>query len=883
MSRDTSTIESRMRQWSWAGVTLGVMLTSLGFLTAWRSMQQLSSDDDWIAHSTDVQMAIEATLADVTEIETGSDGYATSGNEAFLVPYRNGKQTIENDLEALTSLTADNMQQQLRLVKLREQVEDRLATAERTITARQQGKKLPLATFFQDGQQQMDLVRSTIRDMRAEEGRFLSERRHRAVASRNETQAFMLASALAGLTLVLLAGTITAREIKQGEKLLEEIRVLNIALEERVEQRTAELRESEGRLTGIFDSAMDAIVSIDEQQRIVMFNNAAQKIFRCTAADALGQPIEKFVPDRFRGSHSGHIRKFADTGVTSRSMSELGAVWALRSDGAEIPIEASISQFESGGKKTFTVIVRDISDRLKADEALRESQLRLQLFIEHAPAALAMFDRDMNYIQVSQRWLSVYGLDERAVSGTSHYGVFPEIPQQWKEVHQRGLAGEVLRGESDRFVRLDGTEHWIRWETRPWYQSAGEVGGIVIFTEDITERKRAEDALRMNVAKTRFSMEAGKLGDWQMDLNTLRASRSLLHDQIFGYSSLEPEWTFDKFLSHVYADDRERVQESFQDALRQRKRWEFECRIVRIDGEMRWIWACGDAQREMSGNTSTMFGIVRDITDRKQPEEEVRRLNAELEQRVAERTGQLEAANKELEAFTYSVSHDLRAPLRHISGFARILLDDFSEGLPADALHHLRRIDESTRRMGQLVDELLNLARVGRRELALQVVGLRSVVDQVIADLRPEMAGRNIAWKIGELGYCDCDAGLVRQVFQNLLLNAVKFTRPRQEAVIEIGQSERQGNPVLYVRDNGVGFSMKYSDKLFGVFQRLHRAEDFEGTGVGLATVQRIVKKHGGQIWAEAELDRGATFYFSLGYSQKNGGKAKAAAEGENR
>jgi light-regulated signal transduction histidine kinase (bacteriophytochrome) len=250
--------------------------------------------------------------------------------------------------------------------------------------------------------------------------------------------------------------------------------------------------------------------------------------------------------------------------------------------------------------------------------------------------------------------------------------------------------------------------------------------------------------------------------------------------------------------------------------------------------------------------------------------EEIRRVNADLS-----------ASIKELEAFTYSVSHDLRAPLRHISGFSKILTEEFSANLPPDAHHHLERIEEGTRRMGLLVDDLLNLARVGRRDLSPQVAGLKSIVDEAIADLKPDSRGREIEWKVGALPYVECDPGLMKQVFLNLLSNALKFTRPRAKAVIEVGQEEKNGVPVLYVRDNGVGFSMKYVDKLFGVFQRLHRAEDFEGTGVGLATVQRIIQKHGGRIWAEAELDKGATFYFTLGNAEKNQLQGNAAAVGE--
>jgi PAS domain S-box-containing protein len=293
-----------------------------------------------------------------------------------------------------------------------------------------------------------------------------------------------------------------------------------------------------------------------------------------------------------------------------------------------------------------------------------------------------------------------------------------------------------------------------------------------------------------------------------------------------------------------------------------------------------WIEASGSPLKDKDGTVHGGVVAFRDITRRKADEREIQELNDELEHRVLERTAQLETANKELEAFSYSVSHDLRAPLRHISGFSKLLMEEFGPSLNPEAQRYVERIQAGTQKMGLLVDELLNLARVGRHALSLQPIGLNSIVAEVVAILQPDTAGRQVRWVIADLPAVECDPVLVKLIFQNLLANALKFTRLRAQAIIEIGRKEEDGQPVLMVRDNGIGFNMKYVDKLFGVFQRLHRAEDFEGTGIGLATVQRIVQKHGGRVWAEGELDKGAAFYFTLGVGKQSESKSSGATAG---
>jgi PAS domain S-box-containing protein len=431
----------------------------------------------------------------------------------------------------------------------------------------------------------------------------------------------------------------------------------------------------------------------------------------------------------------------------------------------------------------------------------------------------------------------------------------------------RAVIAQMKKTEENRIASRNAQWEASARETRRLVQAGVLAAFIVLLlailalNNEASERIRVERALRHSEAQTKLLVDS--VQDYailMLDLEGRVVGWSPGAERIMGYG--EKEISGQSFSCFFPAEEAEKGKPQMElEKARVSGRSAEEGWRVRKDGSQFWANAVTVAIWDDQGQLRGFSKVMCDITEDRRAQEEIRELNRSLELRASE----LEAANKELEAFTYSVSHDLRAPLRHIDGFSQLLIEEHGSQLPEDVCRYLGRIQTGVRQMGQLVDELLNLARIGRKEIRLQVTGLDSVVHQVIDELKPEIGNRSVEWKVGSLPFVDCDPALVKQVFVNLLSNAIKYTRPRESAVIEVGTKQENGQPSLFVRDNGVGFSMKYADKLFGVFQRLHRAEDFEGTGIGLATVQRIVHKHHGRVWAEAELDKGATFYFTLG------------------
>jgi PAS domain S-box-containing protein len=1146
-----------------AAFAVAFLLTVLLGSLSWRTSRRAAEDADWVAHTHEVSTGLEVTLRHLVDVETGARGFAMTGQEPFLEPYETGNSAVSQDLAALNVLMADD-DQKLPLATLAEQANAGIVADSDLVAIRRNSGTVPRVAQLEHGKNLMDNLRVTIDAMEIGEKRLLEQRTNRArAAQRLTTFAIWLGSVL-GTFFLFIATIVVNREISANARVRAHVNALNTDLERRVEQSE--------RLAAVIDSSDDAIIAKDLNGKIKAWNRGAEKVFGYSASEAIGKSMLMLLPPERFNEESDILER-----IRRGESVEHFETTRVRKDGTTISVSATISPIKDSGGAIVgaSKIARDITERKLAEEELRENEARFRLFVEHAPAALAMFDCEMRYLQASNRWRDDYGLGDRDLRGVSHYEVFPEVPERWKEAHRSGLAGQVLQGEKDRFDRSDHSVQWIRWEIRPWYDRTGGIGGVAIFTEDITARIIAEDTLRdsedrfhtmlngipqlawmaeadgtifwynqrwydytgttseemagwgwksvhdpeflpkvlemwaASIAEgTPFEMEfplraadssfgtfltrvvplkdadgrvvrwfgtntdiseraraeqrlvelarevshrAEELASSQESLQAQTAMFKLVLDSmgegliaadleghflIFNNAACDlmgrgPEdlpteqWTphYKVFLPDgitPYPSDRlplvralrgESVQvelivqssearsmevtaRPLRDArgnkcggvavlhdITDRKRSEDElarqatellrsrqaletqtlmlqsvldsmvegvvvadengkfilwnpaaekivglsaanvsleewsahnCKYLpdmvtpfppeqnpllrAIQGEVStalmflrnpeldrtaWIESNGAPLRDKDGVVRGGVVAFRDITQKIEAELEIRKLNEHLEQRVAERTAQLEAANHELDAFTYSVSHDLRTPLRHITGFSELLSKNFGSTMEPGAREYLQLIENGTHHMNLLVSGLLDLAKLGQHSLQRSLTELNPIVDRVILMLRPECDGRDVEWRIARLPAIECDPILMGQVFQNLLSNALKYSGRRTKAIIEIDSIQQDGKPpVIFVRDNGAGFSMQHAGKLFGVFQRMHTDTEFEGIGVGLATVHRIIQKHGGSIWAEAEPEHGASFYFTVGIQEPTRTTEKTSGNG---
>ena len=400
------------------GFVVAVLLTAGLGLLSWRNAQQAARDADSVGHTHEVLTALEITIQHLEDVDAGGRGYALSEHQPFLQSYETGKTLLGQDLDALGYLVRNNAEQTQRLAVLRQQTKNKIQASADLIIVRQQTKMTPTLAQLEYGRQLMAAVRKTEQQMVDEEKRLLAIRIRRTQATRRLTGTVTLLASIVGIVFLLMAGFAIVRQLEISARVSAQIDALNEDLEHRVEQRTTALRESENRLGGIIQSAMDSIITINDRQNIVLFNQAAEKMFRCASSEALGTPITRFIPQRFHTAHSGHIQKFGETGTTNRSMSTMGALWALRADGEEFQLEASISQVTIAGRKMFTVILRDVTERKRTEEELREQRQYLDL------ATVIVRDLGGHIVLWNKGAEKLYGFTAQEVVGKISHEVF---------------------------------------------------------------------------------------------------------------------------------------------------------------------------------------------------------------------------------------------------------------------------------------------------------------------------------------------------------------------------------------------------------------------------------------------------------------------------
>jgi PAS domain S-box-containing protein len=652
------------------------------------------------------------------------------------------------------------------------------------------------------------------------------------------------------LAIAGLAGTTSERLNKELE-----LKRHRTRLEELVKERTAELTQAKRQNELILQSVGEGICGIDLEGKITFVNPSAARIIGWGQEELIGRNAHAtFHHTRPDGcvypEDECPVRLALQSGNTENVTSET----FLRKDGSSFPVEFITTPIVEDGDTIGAVIIfRDITERRRSDEAILRAKEEWELTFDTVPDLMMILDTQHRLVRVNKATADRLGLTpeqcigihcHEAVHGLPHppeYCPHSQTCRDGKEhvtdVHEPRLGGDFLVS------------------TTPMLDRDGKLIGSIHVARDITERKRAEEELlrEKNLTDTVMDSLPGVFYLFNDQGNFLRWNKNF--QAVTGYSA--DEITKIHPVDLFEGADKTLVTKAILEVL-DRGQATVEAGFVSKHGKKTPYFLTGNLI--MLGQMRCVVGMGIDITERRLSEEEIRRLNENLQQRASE----LEASNRELEAFSYSVSHDLRAPLRHMEAYSQIVLEEYADKLDENGREYLQTIISSSERMAELIDNLLNLSRITRAEVHLEKVDLSELAGEVVNELESAQPERDVEWVIAPGVESYGDRQLLKLVLENLLGNALKFTGKNPAAKIEFGIKRSGNEKACFVRDNGVGFNMAYADKLFQPFQRLHKEKDFSGTGIGLASVHRIISRLGGRVWAEAEIDKGATFYFTL-------------------
>ena len=651
----------------------------------------------------------------------------------------------------------------------------------------------------------------------------------------------------------------------------EGVLILSVDITER-KHVELELRDSESKFRKIYEEGPFGMTMVSKEFRFLAANNTFCKITGYTESELQKLTFKEITKDEDIEDNIMSITKLINGEIPVYKTEKR----YIRKDGLIIWGALTVTaNYDQDGQFLYNLaIVEDITGRKQAEEDLRENRAYLNAALASMTDAVFISNLKGDFIEFNDAFATFHRFrsKEECSKTLSDYPDFLNVYLREGEIAPldmwavpRALRGEVATNVEYILQRKDTGESWIgSYNFSPIRDQNGAIFGSVVVGRDVTETKRAEKALRESEEKFRLLLENLPLPVIYSNGEGVVVFRNDQFLKTFGYTETDiptiKEWWEKAYPDPAYRktviESRAAAVSGADSVYSDLKGNEY--RITCKDGTVLTVVISGIRIR---GNLLATFY---DITERKKAEEVIRELNANLEQRVEERTSELEVVNKELGAFSYSVSHDLRAPLRSISGFTQILVEEYSSKLDDEGKRICSVIQENSLKMGNLIDDLLSFSRLNRTELKKGLINMKDIVNSAFSELTDESSVKRIQFKMGDICNSSGDPNLLKQVWINLISNAIKYSSKKEKAIITIGCKKEEGYCVYHIKDNGVGFDMAYMDKLFGVFQRLHSQKEFDGTGVGLAIVQRIVLRHGGKVWAKGELDKGAEFYFSI-------------------
>lgn len=804
-----------------------VLLVGLGVLSYQRILEE-DTDQKWVEHTHLVLERLDSVQVDLVDQESGQRGFALTGDRSFLEPYDRNRVQLQEDLTDLRRLTSDNPKQQRALDRLEPLVKARLAVFQGQDSDDGAQRSRAVA-----GKDFMDQIRTLLQGMQEEEQNLLEHRLESARVTSRRMKAIIGTGAALALLLLFVAGFVVQSEIRKRA---------------RTEQ---ELRSTEERYHLLFSSnPIPAWVYETQSLSILDVNEESISHYGYSREEFLNSKITDIRPPE-------DIPAVLESASKASSGAENSGPWRHRKKSGEI-IDVEIKSYPLvfAGKPARLVVALDVTERNQAEKALRLSEEKFRLLVSGVKDyAILMLDPEGHIASWSDGAERIKGYRAEEIIGQHFSRFYPaEDVEKGKPPYELKVAAAQGRFEDEGWrVRKDGSRFWANVVITALRDETGQLRGFGKVTRDMTERKKIEQALQASEERFRNLAETANDAIISADAHGRIIYVNRATEETFRYSGKE---LIGQPLTLLMPERfRNAHLEGFERFLRTGKAHvigrTLELEGQRKDGTMFPIEISLSSWRTAEG--VFFSGILSDITERKLAEEEMRLRNA-----------QLDAANKELETFSYSVSHDLRAPLRSIDGFSQALLEDCADKIDEAEKSYLHRIRAGTQRMGVLIDDLLNLSRVARAEMHRERVNVSALARNIAAELQKTQSGRQAEFRIEDGIEAVGDPHLLRIVLENLLGNAWKFTSKRASARIEVGRTKQNDGRAYFVRDNGAGFDPAYAGKLFGAFQRLHGMTEFPGTGIGLATVQRIIQRHGGKIWAEGAVEKGASFYFTL-------------------